>query len=68
MFASDELIGGPAGRSVSWCVQEAADLFRVAEGRERGEQLLVVRDESGALVKLNFATYPVTRSPQTFGR
>jgi hypothetical protein len=26
-----------------------------------------VRDEEGAPVKLYFATYPVTREPQTFG-
>jgi len=44
-------------------VREAADLFRVADGRERGEQLRVVRDDGGAVVKLHFATYPVTRTP-----
>lgn len=62
-----ELIGGPAGRNVSWFVQEAPDRYRVAEGRERGEQLSVVRDERGAVVKLYFATYPVTRTPQPSG-
>ena len=62
-----ELVGGPAGRSISWFVREAADLFRVADGRGRGEQLRVVRDDGGAVVKLYFATYPVTRTPQTFG-
>ncbi len=62
-----ELVYGPAGRRVSWFEQEAVDRFRVVEGRERGEQLRVVRDGSGAVVKLYFATYPVTRTPQTFG-
>jgi CubicO group peptidase (beta-lactamase class C family) len=62
-----ELIGGPIGRSVSWFTQEGVDRFRAVEGRERGEQLRVVRDDQGAVVKLYFATYPVTREPQTFG-
>jgi CubicO group peptidase (beta-lactamase class C family) len=62
-----ELVKGPAGRRVSWFEQETADHFRVVEGRERGEQLRVVRDDTGAVVKLYFATYPVTRTPQTFG-
>jgi hypothetical protein len=62
-----ELVKGPAGRRVSWFQQETADHFRVVEGRERGEQLRVVRDDTGAVVKLYFATYPVTRTPQTFG-
>jgi CubicO group peptidase (beta-lactamase class C family) len=46
----------PAGR----------DAFRVAEGRERGELLRVVRDGDGAVAKLYWATYPVTREPSTF--
>jgi hypothetical protein len=29
--------------------------------------LRVVRDDSGAPVKLYFATYPCTREPSTFG-
>lgn len=53
------------GRSVF--EQEGADLYRVAQGRERGELLRIVRDEAGQPVKLYFATYPVTRSPETFG-
>jgi len=61
------LVAGPTGRNVSWFEHEAPDLFRVVEGRERGEQLRVVRDDAGTVVKLYFATYPVTRSPQTFG-
>jgi hypothetical protein len=43
------------------------DAFRVAEGRERGELLRVVRDADGAVAKLYWATYPVTRAPSTFG-
>ena len=53
------------GRSVY--EQEGEDLYRVAQGYERGELLRIVRDEDGVPVKLYFATYPVTREPQTFG-
>jgi CubicO group peptidase (beta-lactamase class C family) len=47
--------------------READDRYRVVKGYERGELLRIVRDDSGAPVKLYFATYPVTREPQTFG-
>ncbi len=53
------------GRSVF--EQEGPDLYRITQGRERGELLRIVRDDAGEPVKLYFATYPVTRSPKTFG-
>jgi CubicO group peptidase (beta-lactamase class C family) len=53
------------GRSVY--EREQPDVYRVVRGYERGELLRVVRDEAGEPVKLYFATYPVTRSPETFG-
>jgi CubicO group peptidase (beta-lactamase class C family) len=53
------------GRSVF--AQEGPDLYRVASGLERGELLRIVRDDDGQPVKLYFATYPVTRTPETFG-
>ena len=62
-----ELVGGSEGRNVSWLEQEADDRWRVSEGRELGELLRVVRGEGGAVAKLYFATYPVTREPSTFG-
>ncbi|WP_109506782.1 serine hydrolase domain-containing protein [Nocardioides speluncae] len=43
------------------------DLYRTVAGRERGELLRVTRDESGAVLKLNWATYLVTREPLPFG-
>jgi hypothetical protein len=43
------------------------DLYRTVARRERGELLRLVRDESGAVVKLYWATYPFTRTPQVFG-
>jgi CubicO group peptidase (beta-lactamase class C family) len=53
-------------RVVSLFEPAGPDLFRVAEGRERGELLRVVRDERGEVTKLYWATYPVTRAPSTF--
>jgi CubicO group peptidase (beta-lactamase class C family) len=44
-----------------------ADAFRGVSGREQGELLRVVRDEAGHVVKLYWATYPLTRGPVVFG-
>jgi CubicO group peptidase (beta-lactamase class C family) len=46
--------------------REGEDVYRTASGRERGELLEIVRDESGEPVKLYWATYPFTRTPQPF--
>jgi CubicO group peptidase (beta-lactamase class C family) len=46
---------------------DGADAFRVVSGREQGELLRVVRDEAGNVVKLYWATYPMTRDPVVFG-
>jgi Beta-lactamase len=54
-------------RVVSVFDADGPDIFRVAEGRERGELLRVVRDSAGGIAKLYWATYPVTRTPSTFG-
>jgi CubicO group peptidase (beta-lactamase class C family) len=43
------------------------DRFRGVSGPEEGELLEVVRDENGDVVKLYWATYPLTRKPQAFG-
>ncbi len=53
-------------RALSVFAPDGTDRFRVAEGRERGELLRVVRDSEGHIVKLYWATYPVTREPRTF--
>jgi len=53
-------------RLVSVFVPEGQDRFRVAEGRERGELLRIVRNADGSIEKLYWATYPVTREPATF--
>ena len=62
-----ELRDAPSGRTVSIFEPDGVDRWRVAEGRERGELLRAVRDEDGTVTKLYFATYPLTRTPSTFG-
>jgi CubicO group peptidase (beta-lactamase class C family) len=61
------LVGASPRSKPSVLAQEAPGRYRVASGRERGERLEVVRDESGAVVKLYWATYPFTRRPELFG-
>jgi CubicO group peptidase (beta-lactamase class C family) len=46
---------------------EGDDRFRGISGPEEGELLEVVRDESGQVTKLYWATYPLTRAPQIVG-
>ena len=46
--------------------RETARTFRAVEGRERGETLEVVTGKRGAVEKLYFATYPLTRTPRAF--
>jgi CubicO group peptidase (beta-lactamase class C family) len=41
--------------------------FRGISGPEEGELLEVVRGEGGQVTKLYWATYPLTRTPQSFG-
>lgn len=48
--------------------RDGVDRWRVVSGREQGELLRVVRDESGAARRLYWATYPMTREPLPFGR
>ncbi len=52
---------GRPGATSRGSSRTAADRWRVVEGRERGELLRAVRDEDGAVTKLYFATYPLTR-------
>ena len=54
-------------RLISVFVREDDGDFRVAEGRERGERLRVVRGADGSIEKLYWATYPVMRRPTAFG-
>jgi CubicO group peptidase (beta-lactamase class C family) len=43
------------------------DLFRTVSGREEGELLRVTRGADGRAMKMNWATYLVTREPYAFG-
>ena len=61
------LADAPPEREPSVFEPEGDDRFRVVSGRERGETLRLVRDESGEVVKLYWATYPFTRTPEVFG-
>jgi CubicO group peptidase (beta-lactamase class C family) len=61
------LADAPPEREPSVFEPEGEDRFRVVSGRERGETLRVVRDEQGEIVKLYWATYPFTRTPEVFG-
>jgi CubicO group peptidase (beta-lactamase class C family) len=45
---------------------DGADRFRGVSGPEQGEPLEVVRGTDGAVEKLYWATYPMTRTPQSF--
>ncbi len=61
------LASAPAEREPSVFEREGEDRFRTVSGRERGEVLRVLRDEHGRVVKLYWATYPFTRTPEIFG-
>ncbi len=57
----------PQHKPPSVFVKVADDLYRTESGRETGELLRLTRDESGAVTKMNWATYLVTREPYAFG-
>ena len=60
------LVDGVPGRDTSIFERLDDDRWRVAEGRERGELLRVIRGGGGEVEKLYFATYPLTRTASTF--
>jgi CubicO group peptidase (beta-lactamase class C family) len=43
-----------------------ADAYRTVSGREEGERLVVVRDDEGNVVKFYWASYPFSRTPDSF--
>ena len=57
----------PADRAPSVFERLDDSTFRTVSGRERGELLRVTHDADGAVVKLNWATYLVSRAPLGFG-
>ncbi|GAA2192024.1 serine hydrolase domain-containing protein [Micromonospora lupini] len=60
----------PAGRppAVFAPLPDRPDVFRTVSGREVGELLRLTRDESGAVVRMHWATYRFTRHQETFDR
>jgi CubicO group peptidase (beta-lactamase class C family) len=60
-------VSAPASRPPS-VLRRDGDRWRVVSGREQGEVLRVVRDPSGTVTRLYWATYPMTRQPLPFGR
>lgn len=42
------------------------DILRTVSGREVGERLRLTRDESGTVVRMNWATYRFTRNQESF--
>lgn len=46
--------------------RETADRFRTVSGAEHGEQLRLVRDDAGRVVRMSWATYPLTREPRVW--
>ena len=57
----------PRGRPPAVFEPDGDDSFRTVAGRERGERLRLVRDDSGQVVRMYWATYPFTRAPEIFG-
>jgi CubicO group peptidase (beta-lactamase class C family) len=57
----------PPDRPPAVFAADGEDRYRVESGRERGELLVVVRDDEGRVSELRWAGYPVTRTPETFG-
>ncbi|PWR08025.1 penicillin-binding protein [Micromonospora acroterricola] len=62
--------GDPAGRppAIFAPLPDRPDVFRTVSGREAGELLRLTRDESGAVVRMHWATYRFTRHQESFDR
>ena len=58
--------GIPEWKPSSHFAREADDRWRTVSGPEHGEALRIERDASGAVVRLIWAGYPVTREPRGF--
>jgi CubicO group peptidase (beta-lactamase class C family) len=59
--------GAPARRKPSVFVKVGDDVFRTESEREVGELLRITRDEHGAVTRMHWATYVMTREPLAFG-
>lgn len=60
-------VGAPAHKPPAVFERLDDDRYRTVSGREVGELLRVTRDDRGRVVKMNWATYLVSRAPLAFG-
>ena len=60
--------GAPAHKTPSRFEEVEPDLFRTVAGREHGEALRVTRRSDGTVLKLNWATYLLSREALAFGQ
>ncbi len=58
-------VSSPAGTGPERYRRLSSDLFVTVEGPERGEELQVIRDADGSVVKLYRSTYLFTRLPES---
>jgi CubicO group peptidase (beta-lactamase class C family) len=56
------------GQELTRFEREGEDRYRAVDGLERGEVLVVVRDENRAVVRLELASYPFARRPEPMAR
>jgi hypothetical protein len=61
------MAGAPPTRPPALFAPEGTDRWRTVSGREAGEALRVVRDSSGAVIRMHWATYGFTRQVRAFG-
>lgn len=60
----EALLRDVPGRQLTRFEREADDRYRAIDGLERGELLLIVRDEDGEVTRLELASYPFARRPE----
>ncbi|MGI8421211.1 MAG: DUF7586 domain-containing protein, partial [Gaiellaceae bacterium] len=60
------IVSAPAAKPPAVFERVEQDVYRSVSGREQGETLRIIRDETGRPVKLYWATYAFTRDPRTF--
>jgi CubicO group peptidase (beta-lactamase class C family) len=59
--------GAPSRRKPSVFVKVDDDVYRTESEREMGELLRITRDQHGAVTRMHWATYVLTREPLAFG-
>jgi CubicO group peptidase (beta-lactamase class C family) len=62
------LRGGAPGQELTHFARESEDRYRAIDGLERGELLLILRDERGEVVRIEVASYPFARRPEPMAK